>query len=146
MQGRHGHLSAEQRQLAFRLRARGWRLVDIARLAVPGRWSVSWCARAGIETPNHCDGSHGQGACRSEKREQILLGIGRARAQARRPKPCKLRRGRLLQEVSRRLERLWSPQQISRRLRLEYPDDPGMRVSPETVYQSLFVQGHGFRR
>ena len=31
MQGHHGHLSAEQKQLAFRLRARGWRLVDIAR-------------------------------------------------------------------------------------------------------------------
>jgi transposase, IS30 family len=67
----------------------------------------------------------------------------RAHAQARRPKPRKLRRGRLLQEVSRRLEHLWSPQQISRRLRLEYPDDPGMRVSPETIYQSLFVQGRG---
>jgi hypothetical protein len=31
MQGRHGHLSADQKQLAFRLRARGWRLIDIAR-------------------------------------------------------------------------------------------------------------------
>jgi IS30 family transposase len=67
----------------------------------------------------------------------------RARAQARRPKPCKLQRGRLLWEVSRRLEQLWSPQQISRRLRLEYPNDPGMWVSSETIYQSLFVQGRG---
>jgi transposase, IS30 family len=63
--------------------------------------------------------------------------------QARRPKPCRLRPGKLLQEVSRRLEHLWSPQQISRRLRLDYPNDPGMRVSPETIYQSLFVQGRG---
>ena len=31
MQGRHGHLSAEQKQLALRLRAQDWRLVDIAR-------------------------------------------------------------------------------------------------------------------
>jgi len=31
MQGQHGHLSTEQKQLAFRLRKRGWRLVDIAR-------------------------------------------------------------------------------------------------------------------
>jgi hypothetical protein len=31
MQGRHGHLTAEQKQLAFRLRAQDWRLVDIAR-------------------------------------------------------------------------------------------------------------------
>jgi len=31
MQGRHGHLSAEQKELAFRLRAQGWRFADIAR-------------------------------------------------------------------------------------------------------------------
>ena len=31
MQGRHGHLSREQKQSAMRLHAKGWRLVDIAR-------------------------------------------------------------------------------------------------------------------
>jgi IS30 family transposase len=65
----------------------------------------------------------------------------------RRPKPCKLRSGRLLDEVTHRLEQLWSPQEIAQRLRLDYPDDPEMRVSHETIYQSLyqslFVQGGG---
>jgi IS30 family transposase len=37
----------------------------------------------------------------------------------------------------------WSPEQISARLRLEYPDDPEMRISHETIYQSLFVQSRG---
>jgi transposase, IS30 family len=37
----------------------------------------------------------------------------------------------------------WSPQQISHRLRIEFSDDPMMRVSHETIYQSLFVQGRG---
>jgi IS30 family transposase len=37
----------------------------------------------------------------------------------------------------------WSPQQISIRLRAEYPDDPGMHVSHETIYQSLYVQSRG---
>jgi IS30 family transposase len=37
----------------------------------------------------------------------------------------------------------WSPQQISERLKLEFPDDPGMRVSHEAIYQSLYVQGRG---
>ena len=41
---------------------------------------------------------------------------------------------------------LWSPQQISARLRIEYPDDPEMRVSHETIYQSLFVQTRGALR
>jgi IS30 family transposase len=67
----------------------------------------------------------------------------RAREQARRPKPCKLHRGKLEREVSKRLKQLWSPQEIARRLPLEYPDEPDMRVSHETIYQSLFVQGRG---
>jgi IS30 family transposase len=41
------------------------------------------------------------------------------------------------------LERLWSPQEISARLRLEFEGDPMMQVSHETIYQSLFVQGRG---
>jgi len=58
----------------------------------------------------------------------------RARDAARRPKPCKLRSGRLLDEVSKRLEQLWSPDEIARRLPLDFPDDPEMRVSHETIY------------
>ena len=67
----------------------------------------------------------------------------RARACTRRPKPYKLRRGRLLNEVSERLLALWSPQEIAQRLRLDYPLQPTMHVSHETIYQSLFVQGRG---
>jgi IS30 family transposase len=36
-----------------------------------------------------------------------------------------------------------SPQQISGRLVAEFPDDPGMRVSHETIYQTLFLQARG---
>ena len=67
----------------------------------------------------------------------------RARTQVRRPKPFKLAGGPLLVEISQRLTQLWSPQEIAGRLRLDFPDDPGMRVSHETIYQSLFVQGRG---
>jgi IS30 family transposase len=42
--------------------------------------------------------------------------------------------------VEDKLTSCWSPQQISRRLRLEFPDDASMRVSHETIYTSLFVQ------
>jgi transposase, IS30 family len=44
------------------------------------------------------------------------------------------------------LEQRWSPQQIARRLKREYPDEPEMWVSHETIYQSLFVQGRGSLR
>lgn len=33
----------------------------------------------------------------------------------------------------------WSPQQISARLRLDFPDDEVMRISPEAIYQCLFL-------
>lgn len=66
-----------------------------------------------------------------------------ARQQARRPKPFKLAVGRLLDEVAVKLKAFWSPAEISARLGLDYPDNPQMRVSHETIYQSLFVQGRG---
>ena len=40
----------------------------------------------------------------------------------------------------------WSPEQISHRLKLDFPDDESMRVSHETIYQSLYVQGRGALR
>lgn len=41
----------------------------------------------------------------------------------------------------------WSPEQISKTLIKEFPDDEQMRVSPETVYQALYIQARGgFRR
>lgn len=67
-----------------------------------------------------------------------------AARRARRPKPGKLELlGRLRREVERRLIRHWSPQQISASLGSDYPDDLEMRVSPETIYRSLFVQARG---
>ena len=42
--------------------------------------------------------------------------------------------------------RRYSPEQIVGRLRHQFPDDPQMRVSPETIYQSLYVQSRGALR
>jgi transposase, IS30 family len=65
-------------------------------------------------------------------------------AQARRPKVTRLAaNAELCRRVIADLERLWSPQEISGRLRREFPEDPEMQVSHETIYKSLFIQGRG---
>ena len=70
-----------------------------------------------------------------------------ARRRSRRPKPAKLRICAPLRlEVIARLASNWSPQQISRFLKEEYPEQPEMQVSPETIYLSLYVQGRGALR
>ena len=71
----------------------------------------------------------------------------RARRRVRRPKAAKLASSpRLRAEVERWLTLRWSPQQIAARLVLDYPEDLEMRVSHETIYRSLFVQGRGALR
>jgi transposase, IS30 family len=71
----------------------------------------------------------------------------RAETSAARPKVAKLvERPRLRQEVQDRLEKEHSPEQIAARLRTDFPDEPEMWVSHETIYQSLYVQGRGALR
>ena len=183
MQGAHGHLSAEQKRTAFRLRAKGWKLVDIAREIGCTSAMVGLMVRERQHLDAKPFGWEPRPGCLTiDDREAILIGIHngdtlsgiarqldrapsticrevktnggrenysawnahmRARDQARRPKPFKLKAGRLLDEVTKRLLQLWSPDEISNRLKLDFPDDPEMRVSHETIYQSLFVQGKG---
>ena len=67
-----------------------------------------------------------------------------ADVKAKRPKQAKLATNVVLRrEVQARLEQNHSPEQIARRLLEDFPDDAEMRVSPETIYQSIYVQGRG---
>jgi IS30 family transposase len=71
----------------------------------------------------------------------------RARRCACRPKAAKLALNqRLRSAVEAKLALKWSPQQISRWLQCTYPGDTEMRVSHETIYMSLYVQGRGALR
>jgi IS30 family transposase len=45
--------------------------------------------------------------------------------------------------VAVKLKQDWSPQQIAGWLRDQYPGNPEMWVSHETIYRSLFVQARG---
>ena len=63
---------------------------------------------------------------------------------ALRPKSCLLACNcKLRNIVASKLILDWSPEQISGWLKIEYPDDPSMHVSHETIYRSLFIQARG---
>ena len=77
-------------------------------------------------------------ACAADRHAQRL---------ARRPKAAKLARCVPLQAVvEAKLALKWSPQQISRWLPGAFPSDPEMRVSHETIYMALYIQGRGALR
>jgi IS30 family transposase len=84
------------------------------------------------------------GACGGRRCYRALEAERRAQRCLARPKPTKLScSARLLAEVEMGLERRLSPQQISARLKRDYPQDPEMRISHETIYLSLYVQSRG---
>lgn len=62
----------------------------------------------------------------------------------KRPQESKLSQNNKLRlKVQEGLERRWSPEQIAGRLRVEFPDDPSMWVSHETIYKSIYVYPRG---
>jgi IS30 family transposase len=70
-----------------------------------------------------------------------------AELRGRRPKEAKLAGNDELRGwVQAKLGSKWSPEEISARLVLEFPGRAEMRVSHETIYQSLYVQGRGALR
>jgi IS30 family transposase len=130
-------LSEPTRRLSYRERCRiedlldaGWSQAEIARDLGRAPSTIS------NEVRNHRrvrDGGY------SADQAQAL-----ADQAARRPKPAKLTTNLpLRREVQDRLLTNHSPEQIARRLREEFPDDPEMWVSHETIYQSLYVQSRG---
>lgn len=80
----------------------------------------------------------GRGKYRAVRAERL------SKQRSTRPKVRKLvANPKLAEWVTGYLRKRWSPQQISRRLRHEHPNQPCWSVSHETIYQSLYVQGRG---
>ena len=89
----------------------------------------------------------GRNGYRGRYRYRALAAQAQAEFWARRPKTARLAgNARLREWVQARLEERWSPEQVSVMLRREFPDEPEMRVSHETIYQSIYVQGRGALR
>jgi IS30 family transposase len=85
------------------------------------------------------------GRCGGHRRDYRPLAAERVACRlSARPKQSKLSGcPRLVAAVEQGLEAGWSPEQISARLKADHPDDQEMRISHETIYQSLFVQSRG---
>jgi transposase, IS30 family len=81
-----------------------------------------------------------------DRKPRYRASVAQAAAEQRagRPKPGRLvANPRLAEQVQTRLEAEHSPEQIAQRLKMDFPDDPEMWVSMETIYKALYVQGRG---
>jgi transposase, IS30 family len=122
------YLSLAEREEIMRLDAAGLGVGEIARVVGRHPASVSRELRRGATTRGY------------------RASVGQVKAdQGRRwPRRAKLATNLALRrEVQTRLERNDSPRQIAGRLVIDFPDEPEMWVSAETIYQSLYVQARG---
>ncbi len=104
----------------------------------------------GVRAIARAIGRHPSTVSRELKRAVGVRGYRASMAQThadrgrRGPRNAKLATNlRLRREVQARLERHDSPEQIAGRLKMDFPDEPEMWVSLETIYQSLYVQARG---
>ncbi len=121
-------------------------------LSAADRETISMGVVSGLSQTAIADrvGCHRSTICRELARNggrEMYRAVAAERAtceRARRPKPTKLEsHGVLAAVVHDGLKRNWSPEQISARLLEEFPDDETMRVSHETIYQSIYVYSRG---
>ncbi|PKW26494.1 IS30 family transposase [Phycicoccus duodecadis] len=140
-----GHrLSFEEREAIEEMLARGHTQAEIAREIGRARSTISREIARNLRPK----GRTSAGTVRMRPYSARIAQL-KAEQRARRPKPTKLSGHRVLAATVQAwiggTERM-SPQQVSNRLKVLFPDDESMRVSHETLYQELYVQGRGHLR
>jgi IS30 family transposase len=94
--------------------------------------------------PQYRFGAPWRGGPERKPRYRATVAQSKSQRRARRPKTGVLAGSdRLRTEVQTRLEEFHSPAQIAAGLRRDFPDDPEMWVSAETIYKALYLQGRG---
>ena len=134
---------AEREELAL-LKAQRYGVREIARRlgrSPNGRPSGQPCARSSPGWP----GTGGPPCKPTCKLGSAALSWASAANRSRGP-PCHGRGGAHGRRADRRWGMCWSPEPISRRLRVDFPHDVSMRISHEAIYQALYVQGRGALR
>jgi len=124
------YLDREERYEIARLREAGLTMAQVA--ARVGR------SRSTISRELERNADPGTGGYQPERAHRL------AWERQRRPKPSKLSSNPALrQEVQAMLDGRHSPEQASGRLKVRHPDDPSMRVSHESIYQSIYLYPRG---
>lgn len=128
--------------------------VTVRRLSLDEREEIA-CRRAAGEgvraiavalgrSPSTISRELRRGTVRRKSGYRATVAQALADQRSRRPKARVLERNdRLREHVQNRLHAKDSPGQISYRLLIDYPDDQTMRISHETIYRCLYVQGRG---
>ncbi|MCA1681535.1 MAG: IS30 family transposase, partial [Actinobacteria bacterium] len=116
-------------------------------LGVAGGETIRAIARRLGRAPSTVSRELDRNADRRDGRYRATTAHALAYDRASRPKPAKLAVNVALRErVQDDLLRRFSPEQIAGRLRRQFPENPEMWVSTETIYQSLYVQSRGALR
>jgi IS30 family transposase len=161
------YLSFAEREEIALLRAQGYSMREVARRLGRAASTISRELRrnaatrsGGLEYRATTAQWHAERASRRPKQgklainmalrayvEERLAGIVVAPSGALVPCPAVSWKGRRHgRRKDRRWANAWSPEQIARRLPVDFPDDDTMRISHEAIYQALFVQGRGALR
>ncbi len=131
MVNKYGRLTLAERKLIEKLLARNRSFSDIAELI--GRSTSTVSNEAGKGGCNR----HIYRADRAQRRAGRNL-RKRRRCKSKLNKYCRLRR-----YVFAKIKLQWSPVQIAESLKMEYPDDMTMRISPESIYTYIYVLPKG---
>ena len=161
------YLSLAEREEIALLRVQGYTMQEIARRLGRAASTISRELRrnaatrsGGLEYRATTAQWHAERAARRPKQaklalnaalrtyvEERLAGVVVAPSGAPVPGPAVSWKGRRHgPRQDRRWANAWSPEQIARRLPVDFPDDETMRISHEAIYQALFVQGRGALR
>jgi transposase, IS30 family len=143
---RPGAITADLRRVIENMWGQGSSCAEIARAIGVHRCSVgrevdrNHSYRHGVKNPRRAGGRYRVGYRADWAQDK-------ARVRARRPKPRRLVTDvRLRAAVVAGLRDRLSPRQVTAGLRRDFPDDAGMRVSHETIYQAIYLQARGSLR
>lgn len=159
------YLSLQEREEIAMLRARGEGVRDIARRLERAPSTVSrelrrnaatrsggfeyrpvtaqWHAERRARRPKEAKLVHNHNLRRYVQDRLAGTLVGKDGRPVRGPKGSRWNGRRHGRRQDRRWATSWSPQQIAKRLPIDYPDDKEMRISHEAIYQALYIQGRG---